>query len=909
LRCCGNKRAAVLAVALLLHGAAWAQLTTGIVEGSLRSPDGHALSGGSVEITGGVGFHAIIVTDSLGRFTITLPYGRYRLNGNAVFVAPFQTTRVDLTADAVTVSGDVSRVPIYPEALSWHGELLAREPATVTEPLDFVGLSDNRLALVSQRAASWTATTYQLQGMDATDSYQPGLPVILPNVEAMDEMVVRGAFTGTTSASSGTEVGFFLKEPEASWHAALSSMDAGSGLASSNLPAPADRGLVQQAERFNWFTRDSLEVGVPLTKWADWFGSVAGQWSGQTVPLAAPGSEQRSRLLFANTRGRVRASAVDQIEAEYVGSRIDLSDWGQPAGFEALSGNRLAPSYVLPGGFPGESEVDHLDLVQVGWTRQLAQNLGALQVRYGYSTAHLDGLDAAHGGAPQQQSRIEMLDGMVTGAAPLYNLAIRTRHDAEIAWRPRTFGAGPLRHQLVIGGGWKRSSARNRFSAPSDMNLITANGVPAFVVQLNTPADSLDIISSVSGYATDHVTVGRSLSLDLGALADASLGSIAGRSGSFLIWNLSPRAGLAWQVPHSHGLVVRGAYARRYVPLAGRYLDFADPHSLSGLVYQWIDRNSDGLFEPGEQGPLLARFGGLYSSISSTLRRPYADEFHVGAELAVARATSASIHLFRRDDKDRIVARDVGVPPEAFSPVTIQDPGPDGLAGTFDDQQLTVYQQNPATLGQDRYLLTNQPGLNMRSTGFVAEAHTAWHGLTLGASFLAEKTHGPTNPGDSPWANDPGVIGALLVDPNTTIHDAGRSFFDRAYVGKLHAAYRLPWGRVELATVADYMDGLVFARQLLVTGLPQGPFLVATTVRGSPEGGNRAEHVTNWNLRVRREFRLPFGRITGTGDLMNVTNAGHRIQESDLTGPAFNERLPVAIQAARAVRLGFRVEF
>ena len=205
--------------------------------------------------------------------------------------------------------------------------------------------------------------------------------------------------------------------------------------------------------------------------------------------------------------------------------------------------------------------------------------------------------------------------------------------------------------------------------------------------------------------------------------------------------------------------------------------------------------------------------------------------------------------------KDRLAAMDVGVPPEAFSPVTITDP--------FDDQPLTVYQQNPATLGQDRYLLTNPPGLSERSIGFVAEARTRWHSLTLGASFLAEKTHGPTNPGDSPWANDPGVIGALLLDPNTTINDANRSFFDRAYVGKAQATYRLPWGGIELATVADYMDGLAFARQLLVTGLPQGPFLVATTVRGSPEGGNRAEHVTNWNLRARREFRVPFGRITG----------------------------------------------
>jgi len=65
------------------------------------------------------------------------------------------------------------------------------------------------------------------------------------------------------------------------------------------------------------------------------------------------------------------------------------------------------------------------------------------------------------------------------------------------------------------------------------------------------------------------------------------------------------------------------------------------------------------------------------------------------------------MHLFRRDDQERIAALDVGVPAQDFSPVTILDP--------FDNQQLTVYQQNPATLGQDRYLLTNPPGLNERS--------------------------------------------------------------------------------------------------------------------------------------------------------------------------------------------------
>jgi hypothetical protein len=418
-----------------------------------------------------------------------------------------------------------------------------------------------------------------------------------------------------------------------------------------------------------------------------------------------------------------------------------------------------------------------------------------------------------------------------------------------------------------------------------------------------------------------------SLSLDLGAFADFSRGSLPAQSspaGAFaperifasqpdlIVWNsLSPRAGAAWQVPHSHGLVLRGAYFRSYSPLAGRYLDFGNANSLGGNSYQWLASSANDSFQPSEQGNLLLRFGGPYSSISPLLRRPYSDEFDLGAQFLFAPGSVANIHLFRRDDNDRIAAMDIGVPAQAFTPVSILDPGPDGIPGTFDDQRLTVYAQNQATLGQDRYLLTNPAGLNMRNTGLVAEAGTEWRDLALHASFVAEKSYGPTNPGDSVYENDPGVIGSLFLDPNYAIHAAGNSFVDRSYVGKIQATYRMPsaWGGIELASVADYMDGLAFARELLVTGLPQGPFLVETTPRGSVDGGNRAQYVANWNLRLSRKFVAAAGGFTVSADIFNLTNSAQRLQEDDLSGPSFNLRLPVAIQPPRSVRIGFRYEF
>lgn len=331
-------------------------------------------------------------------------------------VTPLETKRVDLVKDpsgAIRILESRSRTPDhwvdntkarrYPEPFSLQGLLLSREPSSVTEPLDFTGLSDNRLGVASARGFSWTYTQYKLNGLDATDSYQPGFASLLPDVQALDFIIVRSESGQATTSSYGVEAGLYLAEPQGSWHGTLSTVNTGSPFASDNLPPLPSRGLVQQPGQFHWFTRDQAEIGGPLGKRLDFYTSATGQWASQTEPLAPPGSDQRSRLLYGNARVRFRATSTDRFDALYSGSRIDLSDGGLPAGIEALTSNRLAPSFVLPGGFFGQPETDHLDAIQLGWTRLLpgSSDSGVIEVRYGYSIAHLD-----TGIPPSGQSRV-----------------------------------------------------------------------------------------------------------------------------------------------------------------------------------------------------------------------------------------------------------------------------------------------------------------------------------------------------------------------------------------------------------------------------------------------------------------------------------------------------------------------
>ena len=866
----------------------WAQITTGMIEGTVRNSAGDPQPDIVITALGSVSAAQWTAkSDARGRFQFILPHGDYEIRSGSsikVHVPALQMISLSLTLTQDLHFGTWSSNTVFETLLG--ATLFSDLPGVVVNPVDFTGAANIRIPLLSQHAYSWTGTTFSFEGMNATDPYQPGRPLVFPDTETLDEMAIANSF------GAGVNIGLFLRTPSRAWHGDLDFSGTSSALSSDNLPLPANRAALQQAQQYNWFTRDHADLGGSLGRRLDVFFSATGQWASEKVPIAPPGQDLSSRLLFGTFSARYQPSDQDQLELLLSGSRINLSNWGQPVALEAFTGWRGMPAFESPFGFNGLAEADRQEFIQGSWIRQLRS--GVLELRYGASVAHLDTNPTVPRNEP---SETELLDGTVTGAPPISNLAMRERQSLRAVLQPRGLQLGSQNHRIAIGAAWEHATIENRFSSPSGPDLITAGGVPAYAIELNTPDDSKERVQSSSIFLRDQLRLTPWLSIDAGARADFS-----NASGSSIEWNTaSPHAGFTLLLPGLKRLSFGGSYSRFYAPLAARYLDFANPDSLSGLVYSW-----NGSTEPGT---LLRRFGGAYSSISPSLRPPYADEFRVQAEFSINSHSFARVQLFRRDDKNRIIAADVGVPFGAYSPVETLDPGPDGIPGTFDDRTLAVYQQSPSTFGADRYLLENQPDLRMLFEGFTAELASRFKQLTFHASFTADKSFGPTNPGNGLLENDPGIVGALYQDPNTLINATGHEYFDRSYLGKIQLTYQLPqaFGGLEFVNTANYQDGLPFARELLVTGLAQGPIVVPATLRGSPEGGNRAEYVLNWNLRLARSFTLPKGRLRFGADILNVTNAANRIQEVDLTGLSFNQRLPVEIEAPRTIR--FNVQF
>jgi len=826
------------------------------------------------------------------------------------------------------INNQIQRLPLSP---GFWGILQSLEPTAVVEPFDFGGLTAAFLPLLSVEAGTWTGVAYRINGLNVTDPYQPGRAMFLPDPQSLRKIRVR--HSSSTFQSLGPTVEVLTKGAGQNWHGAVSSCSTASALASSNLSETARRAGLMHSESFRWFSRNRLQFDAPLGKRAYLFVSGTGQWASQRLPLEPGDSWLSTRRLFAAAKGGVRLGAGDRIRVAFNGSRLDRWGYGFPVGFEPLVGRRAAPPFRL---HPDLREEDHLDSTRVSWIRESSSSRPAqsFELRYGFATAHLDTTSppATLPFAPSAQVRIELTDGSMRGPPPLANLGVRTRHQLDAAWRGQELSLASFQHRPTAGALWQRSRARNRLTAPADTHFTLATGRPASVLQLNTPLDSRGRTSVFGLHLADSITLNNAVAAEIGLTAEYVRGSLPPQSSppgvhsparqfpqgrTPVAWRtLAPRIALALSPPWSLNPELRASYGRYYYPLGVRRLDFANPNSLSGEEYRWLDTNGDLFWQPGETGALLRKFGGIHSSIDPSLRRPYIDEFAINAALRFPWSLRANLRLFRRDHSRRLAAVNVGVPFQlpggepSYRPVPVPDPGPDFSPGTFDDQVLTVYNQDPATFGNDRYLLTNTD-LSSFSTGLVAQLAAGGNRYWWRLTFTAEKGYGTTAFGNDPWENDPGIVGSLLHDPNGLINATGRTFFDRAYLAKYQAAFRLPrWtGGLDVGVVVTYWDGLPFGRKLLVEGLAQGPFLILATPRGSPEGGHRTQFHLAFDLRLSREFELPLGKLRALADVFNLPNLAHNLREHDLSGPAFNRRLPVAIQPARFIRFGIEYRF
>ncbi|MBN2206041.1 MAG: carboxypeptidase regulatory-like domain-containing protein, partial [Candidatus Aminicenantes bacterium] len=287
-------------IAVLALAAVSAADDAAIVSGRVRSEYGAPGRGLSVTFVDPERpFRAVAVADEEGRFLIGgLPPGSYeiRVEGESpaslaarteVELPTAQHYRLNLIVSGPASAGRLSVEilvpdhPLSPQRTYIGRGQLDRLPSgndvwTVIENQDFSatmnridvgGLWATRPGLFSARGGgSWTQTVYALDGVDVTDPYQPGLPLVHPDLFALESLELVNSGPPVHVSSPGGLLNLDVREGGSALQGALSLFGFNAALRSDNItPALRQEGLESSHSLRSGF-EGNLRFGGPVVK-------------------------------------------------------------------------------------------------------------------------------------------------------------------------------------------------------------------------------------------------------------------------------------------------------------------------------------------------------------------------------------------------------------------------------------------------------------------------------------------------------------------------------------------------------------------------------------------------------------------------------------------------------------------
>jgi hypothetical protein len=329
--------------------------------------------------------------------------------------------------------------------------------------------------------------------------------------------------------------------------------------------------------------------------------------------------------------------------------------------------------------------------------------------------------------------------------------------------------------------------------------------------------------------------------------------------------NAAPRFSLVYDLRGDGKTAVKAAVGRYLYTVGTGEPNNVNPNFTLSETYTWNDLNGDLRFQPGELGALLSRAGGSLTVFQSGLARPSTNEFSASVDHELFTGLKLTAAFTYRTEVDRYGPVDVGVPFSAYRPVTVRDIGRDGLPNTADDVDFSVFDQDPATRGQNRFAISNSEGLDQTYRGLEITAakrfSNTWQML---AGYTASRTT---------------VNAENVRNPNDLINSRGPSAFDRTHTFKLTGSYAFPRA-IAVSGNLRIQSGRPVTR-VATYALTQGN----VTVNVEPSGSQKLDPMTTVDMRISKAFRLG-----GTRDLdlmldaYNLTNANTIYEVRTLTG-------------------------
>ena len=308
-----------------------------------------------------------------------------------------------------------------------------------------------------------------------------------------------------------------------------------------------------------------------------------------------------------------------------------------------------------------------------------------------------------------------------------------TRPKAPSPTTKRTGGAETTRSRWGANTPAPRTSGRwtsNRSTTTcvtTDASQLRHGGVPFDVVFFNAPVYPDGRQHTTSFFARDSWTIGRRLTLNLGARY-ASVAAFApeqtrdAASGPSAVlfpaqtfprvdlntWNsFEPRLHAALDVSGDGKTVVKGGFGRYHHMrlLTPDVLNFVK-NSITYSIYQWRDLNGNNDYDDGEtdlnpSGPdFLEQTGMEFDDLPPNFvnnpdeKQPRTDEWSMSLERELIPNFALRVTGLYTKSTDIFRVQSFLQPYESFNiPITNRDPGVDGALGTGDDGSLVTYHE------------------------------------------------------------------------------------------------------------------------------------------------------------------------------------------------------------------------